>query len=103
MAGYLMVQKRKIKRKCEEFSPHLFKPIAIPMHDLEIIYISKEELTALFYADYKQLKQQEAAEKMGISQSSFSRELTSAHKKIAVAFSCNKALQFAMGPSEIKD
>lgn len=103
MASYLMVQKRKIERKCEEFPPHLFKPIAIPMRDLETIYISKEELTALFYADYQQLKQLEAAKKMGISQSSFSRELASAHKKIAEAFRHNKALQFEMGPSEIKD
>ena len=93
-----MVQKRKIQRKCVTYDEHVFKPIAIPLIDLEIIELTKEEITAIFYADLQQLKQIEAAEKMGISQASFSRELNLAHKKIADALFNVKAIQFGDEP-----
>jgi predicted DNA-binding protein (UPF0251 family) len=64
------------------------------MKELEQIKLTKEEITALYYADYLQMKQVESADKMGISQASFSRDLASAHRKIAQAFIDVKAVLF---------
>ncbi|MHA1200287.1 MAG: DUF134 domain-containing protein [Candidatus Heimdallarchaeaceae archaeon] len=89
-----MVQQRKIPRNCINYEGHIFKPVAIPMKDLEQIKLSKEEITAIHYADYLGLKQQDAAERMGISQASFSRDLASAHQKVAQAFFDIKAILF---------
>ena len=89
-----MVQKRKIPRNCINYEGHVFKPTSIPMKDLEKIELTKEEITALHYADFLGLKQLKAAEKMGISQASFSRDLASAHRKIAQAFFDVKAILF---------
>lgn len=88
-----MIQRRK-ERKCIDFAGQVFKPIGIPMIDLETVELTKEEFTAIYYADYKQLRQTEAAKKMGISQASFSREIARAHKKFSDALINTKALQF---------
>ncbi len=94
-----MVQQRKIPRNCIDYEGQVFKPVSIPLKDLEQMRLTKEEITALHHADFLGLKQQEAAEKMGISQASFSRELASAHQKVAKAFFDIKALLFE-DPSE---
>lgn len=93
----LMVQRRK-ERRCIEFEGQVYKPIGIPMVDLETIELTKEEITAIYYSDYLQLKQTDAAKKMRISQASFSRELTLAHKKISDALINTKAVQFQIEP-----
>jgi len=64
------------------------------MKDLEQVTLTKEEITALYYADFLAKKQHDAAKKMGISQPSFSRELDSAHSKIADAFFRTKSILF---------
>lgn len=96
----LMVQRRKV-RKCIDCEEQVFKPVGIPVIELETVELTKEEFTAIYYSDYLQLKQTEAAKKMGISQSSFSRELALAHKKISDALINNKAIQFQI--EAIKD
>ncbi len=95
-----MVQKRKIQRKCVDFDGHIFKPQAIPLKDIEYVNLTKEEITAIYYADYKGYRQVKSAEKMGISQASFSRDLAIAHKKIAIALFDVKALLFEKEPIE---
>ena len=89
-----MVQNRKIERRCISYEGHVFKPVAIPMQDLEQLTLTKEEITALYYADFLMLKQIDAAKKMGISQASFSRDLATAHSKVADAFFATKAILF---------
>ncbi len=89
-----MVQQRKIPRNCINYEGHIFKPVSIPLKDLEQLELTKEEITAIYHADFLGLKQQDAADRMGISQASFSRELASAHRKIAQAFFDVKALLF---------
>jgi predicted DNA-binding protein (UPF0251 family) len=64
------------------------------MVDLETVNLTSEEMTALYYSDYLQLKQVDAAKKMGISQASFSRDISLAHKKISDALINTKAIQF---------
>ena len=95
-----MVQKRKLERTCIEFEGKMYKPISVPMRDLKIQKLTKEEITAIYYADYIGLKQNESAEKMGISQSSFSRELNLAHTKIACALFHGFAIQFEPDPND---
>ena len=95
-----MVQNRKIKRKCIDFPGQVFKPQAIPLNKLENIHLTKEELTAVYYADHLGLRQTAAAQKMEISQASFSRDLAIAHKKIASALFEVKALFYTNEPIE---
>ncbi|MHA1223198.1 MAG: DUF134 domain-containing protein [Candidatus Heimdallarchaeaceae archaeon] len=95
-----MVQKRKLPRNCIDYPGRIFKPIKIPMTKLKQQILTKEEITALYYADLKGLKQNDAAERMGISQSSFSRDLNEAHKKVAYALFHGEAILFETEPIE---
>lgn len=63
------------------------------MKDLEIIELSPEEAEALRLKDLKGMEQTEAAKTMGISQSTFQRILTSAHKKTSEAIVYCKAIK----------
>ena len=81
----MMVRKRRIHRKCIATPGYYYKPLRIPLVNLEVISLSKEELTALYYADYMGVIQKLSAKKMAISQATFSRELSSARRKIAEA------------------
>ncbi|MHA1955162.1 MAG: DUF134 domain-containing protein [Candidatus Heimdallarchaeaceae archaeon] len=85
--------KRKIERTCVFYKDNVFKPVGIPMTKLEVQELSKEEISAIYYADFVGLKQEEAAEKMGISQASFSRDLKIAHNKVACALFHGHAIQ----------
>jgi len=98
-----MVQERRIERTCVEYKGQIFKPIRVPMKNLKIQELTKEEITSLYYADFIGLKQNEAAKKMGISQSSYSRDLAIARKKIACALFHGYAIQFEQEPSNEKN
>lgn len=62
-----------------------YKPQGIPMSALKEIALSHEEWEALRLKNVENLTQQQAAEKMETSQSTFQRILTSAYKKISTA------------------
>ncbi len=70
-----------------------FKPCGIPMRNLEIIALSKEEVESLRLKNVKNLDQSEAAQKMNTSQSTFQRILASAYKKISEALIKGKAIK----------
>jgi len=80
---------RKIK-----FSPDVtyFKPQGVPLRELEIIELTLEEAEALRLKNIEGLEQIEAAAKMGTSQSTFQRILTSAYQKISDALINGKAI-----------
>ena len=61
----------------------LFRPKGIAPSKLESINLTLDEFEAVRLADVENLEQIVAAEKMQISRSTFSRIITSAHKKIA--------------------
>jgi len=63
------------------------------MRELEIIDLTDEELEAIKLKNVESLDQVEAAEKMGTSQSTFQRILSSAHKKISEALVMGKAIK----------
>ncbi len=60
-----------------------FKPIGVAGISLKQILLSLDEYEALRLADYRGLSQEEAADEMNISRSTFSRLVEQARKKIA--------------------
>jgi uncharacterized protein len=60
----------------------LYKPMGVPMENLEIENLTLEEIEALKLKDVHDLDQVSAAKKMGISRSTFQRLLNSARKKL---------------------
>lgn len=84
----------RLSRKIE-FDPNItyFKPQGVPMRELEIIELAAEEIEAYRLRHIKDMEQQEAADKMHTSQSTYQRILYSAYKKIADALINGKAIK----------
>jgi predicted DNA-binding protein (UPF0251 family) len=59
----------------------------------EVIEIAPEEIESLRLKNIKNLDQTAAAKKMGVSQSTFQRILTSAYKKVSEALTEGKELK----------
>lgn len=73
-----------------------FKPRGIPLSEIvDDVTITLEELEAIRLTDLESLSQQEAGEKMNISQSTISRHLVAAHNKIAKALVLGLAIRIA--------
>ena len=70
-----------------------FKPQGVPIRDLEELTLEHEEFEALRLIEVQSLSQTEAAQKMNISQSTLSRILTSARKKVARGIVEGKAMR----------
>ena len=70
-----------------------FKPHGVPMRDLEIVELSLEEIEAFRLRHAENKDQQEAAEKMKASTSTYQRILYSASAKIADALTTGKAIK----------
>ena len=88
-----MVGRKKINRHIEvDHSGVCFKPCGIKRVELQKVDLHEDEMEAIRLADYESLYQQECADRMGISRSTFSRLIESAHKKIADALLNTKAL-----------
>lgn len=77
-----------------------FWPDNAPKRELDVILLSPEEAEALRLKNIEELEQTEAAEKMGISQSTFQRLLSSAHKKMSEALIYGKALKIQKRTSD---
>lgn len=92
-------------RRCRKvwFEPGItyFKPAGIKLHALEETKIAVDEFEALRLKDLLQLDEKAAAEKMGISQPTFNRLVSSARKKIADAIVNGKAIRIEGGTYEI--
>lgn len=74
-----------------------FKPRGIPASELEEVVLSLDEYEAIRLANYEQLYQEKAAERMNISRQTFGRIIDSAHKKIADVLINGKALKIEGG------
>ena len=77
------------------FDPKItyFKPQGVPMRELEIVELTTEEIEAYRLRHINDMEQQEAADKMHTSQSTYQRILYSAYKKIADALINGKAIK----------
>ncbi len=84
------------------FKPH-GASMHTPMHTMEEIILTMDELEAVRLADYEALYQEQAAEKMQISRPTFGRIVESAHKKIADALVNGRALRIEGGNVEMQD
>ena len=86
--------RKPIERKIDADHSHVcFKPCGIKRSELERVVLGEDEMEALRLADYEGLYQQECADKMGISRTTFSRLIESARKKIADALLHTKAIR----------
>ena len=85
------------------FQPNItyFKPAGVRMVGLEESILTVDEFEAVRLKDLQGLEQEEAAEKMGISQPTFHRLLLSARKKIADAIVHGKAIKIEGGVYKI--
>ena len=85
--------RRKIRRNiAEDHTKVCFKPCGIRNTKLEKMVINEDEMEALRLSDFEGLYQQECADKMGISRTTFSRLIENARKKISDALLHNKAI-----------
>lgn len=93
-----MSPRYKKPRKCtcpfKDYEGRAFKPVGIPMSDLEKLTIFHDELEAMRLCDMENLTQEEAGKRMGISRGTVQRLLTSARKKLAEAIVGSKAILF---------
>jgi len=89
-----MTGRKKIDRTIDaDHSGVCFKPCGIGNVDLEHVFVDEDEMEALRLSDYEGLYQQECADRMGISRTTFSRLITSARAKISDALLHTKALR----------
>ena len=82
-------------------STTFFKPAGIPAKELRTTLILLDELEAMRLVDGEELKQTEAADRMGISQSTIARLLSSGRKKTALALAHGEALQLLQGDAPL--
>jgi len=78
-----------------DFNPNItfFKPQGVPMRDLDVVELTHEEMESYRLRHLNYLDQQEAAEKMDTSTSTYQRILNSVNKKIADALINGKAIK----------
>jgi len=82
-------------------SVNYFVPVGPPMAVFEEVQLLVEEAEAIRLKDLNKLEQEQCAEKMNISQSTFSRLLDSARQKIADALLNGKAIRIEGGNYEM--
>ena len=75
----------------------IFKPIGIPMLELEEVVMTLDEFEAIRLADLDGLYQEQAAAQMNVSRATFSRIIEAAHRKLADVLVHGKALRIEGG------
>ena len=85
------------KKVCCEPDVNYFKPRGVPMGQLERVELQVDELEALKLCDLEEVAQERAAARMGISQPTLSRLLSSGRKKLADAIVLGKAIKISGG------
>lgn len=79
--------RKKKRRQVQQLPPaSLFKPAGVPARGLGSAVLSLDEYEALRLADYEGLKQEDVAERLGVSRPTVSRILASARRTVATAF-----------------
>ncbi|MFP4029701.1 MAG: DUF134 domain-containing protein [Candidatus Brocadiia bacterium] len=79
--------RNKKRRRVQKRPPaSLFKPAGVPARNLERAVLSLDEYEALRLADYEGLKQEDVAERLGVSRPTVSRILAGARRTVATAF-----------------
>jgi predicted DNA-binding protein (UPF0251 family) len=100
ITGGLMRPKKKRWVKCGP-GEKCFTPQCTPKGGLKGSTLTIDEYEAIRLADVEGLKQEEAAKKMKISRPTFSRIISSAHRKIGDALVNIKAIRIEGGSCKI--
>lgn len=87
-----MRRKRVLRTITRDHSKVCFKPCGVQRRMLENVALDEDEMEAIRLSDFEGLYQQECAERMGISRTTFSRMIERARKKVADALLHQKAL-----------
>jgi len=90
-------RRRKNRHIEADHSGVCFKPCGIERVNLQRVVLDEDEMEAIRLSDLEGLYQQECADKMEISRTTFSRLIESARKKIADALLNKKALRINKG------
>ena len=90
-------RRRKNRHIEADHSGVCFKPCGIERVNLQRVVLDEDEMEAIRLSDLEGLYQQECADKMEISRTTFSRLIESARKKIADALLNQKALRINKG------
>ena len=99
---------RSIKERCIACVPvaSYFKPVGIPMRNLDEIVLAMDELEAMRLTDLEGLYQADAAERMGVSRQTIGNLVNSEHRKVADALLNGKALRIRppdVSPAQASD
>ncbi|MDD3087458.1 MAG: DUF134 domain-containing protein [Candidatus Omnitrophica bacterium] len=78
-----------------------FKPLCKPLSKLENVYLTLDEFEAVRLYSLEGLEHTQAAKKLKISRPTFSRILSSAHKKIADGLVNIKAIRIEGGCCQV--
>jgi predicted DNA-binding protein (UPF0251 family) len=97
-----MITSRKKRYARRLDSSRAYKPVGVPKHGLETVFINLDEFEALRLVDYEELSQIEAAEEMQVSRATVQRLLTSGRKKFIDVLLGNKALEIKNEITNIK-
>lgn len=86
---------RKRKQRCIDMdhSSICFKPCGVKAAELERVVMYEDEMEAVRLADFEGLYQEECAQRMNISRTTFSRIVATARKKIVDAMLGGKVLE----------
>lgn len=96
-----MPRPRVCRRVCFRPGATYFKPAGIRVFDLEETVLAVDEFEAVRLKDLGGLEQETAARRMGVSQPTFHRMISSARKKIADAIVNGKAIRIEGGAYRI--
>ncbi|MBR8535828.1 DUF134 domain-containing protein [Carboxylicivirga sediminis] len=80
-----------------------FKPLGVPLRDIEPIILLYEEYEAMRLTDYEGLHQEEAASKMNVSRPTFTRIYEQARQSVAKAFVEGKVIMIEGGDFHSND
>ncbi|HEO98608.1 MAG TPA: DUF134 domain-containing protein [Epsilonproteobacteria bacterium] len=89
----MILRKKRVERTIAGDHSHVcFKPCGVQRKFLERVALDEDEMEAIRLSDFEGLYQQECADRMGISRTTFSRIIERAHKKVADVLLHQKAL-----------
>jgi len=83
--------------RAKNFASKLWKPVGVPVRQLEEVVLTLDQVEALYLADGEGLYQEAAARKMGVSRQTFGRIVAEARHRVADALLNGKALKIEGG------
>lgn len=89
---------RKLSGTCPEYNFYHPHGLSAEEESIMTMHLSAEEFEALYLRHYDNLKQTDAADKMAISQTTYSRILSRAYEKLTKAFVEGFAISFQTHP-----